>query len=70
MAINAYNTRQIKSILKAAHIFNVPESTICSRLQGVTPCIEKRANNYILIVSEEETLIKWAFIADKYGLPI
>ena len=52
------------------HIFNVPESTICSRLQGVTPYIEKCANNYILIVFEEETLIKWAFIVDKYGLPI
>ena len=55
---------------KAAHIFNVPKLTICSHLQGVTPHIEKYANNYILIVSKKETLIKWAFIANKCGLPI
>jgi helix-turn-helix, Psq domain. len=58
MAISAYKNQQIKSKLKAAQIFGVPESTLRERLAGIQPRSETRANSHKLTAFEEEVLVK------------
>ncbi|KKA21789.1 hypothetical protein T310_4188 [Rasamsonia emersonii CBS 393.64] len=70
MAIAAYKNQKVKSILKAAEIFGVPEATLRARLKGRQPRAETRANGHRLKAIEEETLIQRLLEADKRGFPI
>jgi hypothetical protein len=67
MAISAYKNKQIKSKLKAAEVFGVPESTLRERLSGVKPRTETRANSHRMTVIEEKSLVKHLLDADKRG---
>ncbi|KAI9035871.1 uncharacterized protein KD926_002803 [Aspergillus affinis] len=70
MAISAYRKGQIKSILRAAQVFAIPESTLRDRLNGATPRSETRANSHKLTQLEEETLLKQLLDADMRGFPM
>ena len=70
MAISAYKNKTIKSILKAANTFSVPEATLRTRLKGRQSRVEVRANRHKLTEFEEESLVKQLLDADKRGFPI
>lgn len=70
MAITAWKEKRVKSKLKAAEIFGVPESTLRERLAGVKPRSETRANGHKLTAIEEESLVKQLLDADKRGFSI
>jgi hypothetical protein len=70
MAITAWKQQKVKSKLKAAQIFSVPESSLRKRLSGVKPRTETRANSHKLTATEEETLVKRLLDADKRGFLI
>src|SRR5688500_3274859 len=70
MAISAYQTGQIESILRASKVFAVPESTLRDRLSGSKSRTETRANGHKLSIFEEESLLKRLLDADKRGFPI
>ncbi|KAJ5300123.1 hypothetical protein N7508_007366 [Penicillium antarcticum] len=67
LAIRAIEKGEIKSIREAARIFNVPRSTLRGRVNGQTFRPDTRANNHILTVQEEESLVKWIFDLDYRG---
>lgn len=56
LAIQAIKDKEISSIREAARRFNMPESTLRTRLRGTTNCAETRANSYKLTQTEEESL--------------
>ena len=70
MAIAAWNEKKFKSILKAAKVFEVPETTLREWLAGIKPQSETRANGYKLTEIEEESLVKQLLDADKRGFAI
>ncbi|ODM19019.1 hypothetical protein SI65_05636 [Aspergillus cristatus] len=70
MAITAWNEKKFKSILKAAKVFEVPETTLRERLAGIKPQSETRANGYKLTEIEEKSLVKQLLDADKQGFAI
>lgn len=70
MAVSAYKKGEIKSKLKASKIFDVPESTLRTRLDGVNPRSETRANGHKLTAIEEEVLTKRLLDADSRGFSI
>ena len=70
MAIAAWNEKKFKSILKAAKVFEVPETTLRERLAGIKPRSETRANGYKLTEIEEKSLVKQLLDADKRGFAI
>ena len=53
MAITAWKQQKVKSKLKAAQIFGVPESSLRKRLSGVKPRTETRANSHKLTATED-----------------
>jgi len=65
MAVAAYKNQKVKSKLKAAEIFGVPEATLRARLKGRQSHAETRANGHRLKAIEEETLIQQLLEADK-----
>jgi hypothetical protein len=70
MAMQAYKDQKIKSILKAAKVYAVPEKTLHARLKGRKPRAEIRANGHKLTEFEEELLLKRLLDADMRGFPI
>jgi hypothetical protein len=70
MAITAWKEKKVKSKLKAAEIFSVPESTLREQLAGIKPRSETRANGHKLTAIEEESLVKILLDADKRGFSI
>ena len=57
LAIKAIQTDQIPSIREAARQFNIPESTLRTRLAGTLLRSLTHANSHKLTQSEEESLI-------------
>jgi hypothetical protein len=49
---------KVKSIIKAAQIYGVAETTLRNQLTGIKPQSETRANGHKLTPIKEETLIK------------
>ena len=70
MAITAWNEKRFSSILEAAQVFEVPESTLRTRLAGIKLRSETRANGYKLTEVEEKSLVKQLLDADKQGFAI
>ncbi|CRL20012.1 Helix-turn-helix, Psq [Penicillium camemberti] len=56
LAIQAIKKQEISAIREAARRFNIPESTLRSRLRGTTFRANSRANLYKLTEIEEESL--------------
>lgn len=48
MAIAAWKEKKTRSILEAARVFQVPESTLRTRLAGIKPRMEACANGHKL----------------------
>jgi hypothetical protein len=67
LAIQAFKNQEISAIREAARRFEVPESTLRSRLRGTTFRAETRANSYKLTELEEESLQKWILSMDSRG---
>ena len=70
MAIAAWKEKKTRSILEAARVFEVPESTLHTQLAGIKPQPETCANSHRLTEIEEKSLIKKILDADKWGVPI
>ncbi|ODM16767.1 hypothetical protein SI65_07732 [Aspergillus cristatus] len=67
LAVQAIKKQEITSIHEAARRFNVPKSTLSTRLRGTTNRSELRANNHKLTETEEELLQKWILSLDDRG---
>lgn len=67
LAIQAIKKEEIKSIREAARCFNVPESTLRTRLRGTPNRAEARANGHKLTQFEEESLKQWILSLDLRG---
>jgi hypothetical protein len=70
MAVKAWEEKKTRSILEAARVFEVPESTLRRRLAGIKSRSETRANSHRLTEIEESSLVKQLLDADKRGFPI
>jgi transcriptional antiterminator len=64
LAIQAIQNQEFASICEAARQFNVPRSTLITRLNRVQTRAISRVNNLILIEIEEEYLEKWILSID------
>ena len=69
LAIQAIQKQEIRAVRAAARAFNVPESTLRTRLKGTTNRAETRANSHKLTEIEEESLKKWILSMDSRGAP-
>lgn len=67
LAISAIQKQEITSIHEAARPFNVPYSTLNTRLHGTTNRAETCANGYKLTQAEEESLVQWILSMDQRG---
>jgi len=67
LAIQAIKNQEISSIRGAARCFDVPESTLRTRLNGVQNRALSRANCLKLTETEEESLRKWILSMDSRG---
>jgi hypothetical protein len=67
LAIQAIKNQEIRSIREAARQFNVPNSTLATRLTGVQNRAVSRANGLKLTEIEEESLRKWIISMDSRG---
>jgi hypothetical protein len=67
LAIQVIKNQEISAIREAARRFNVPESTLRTRLRGTTFRAETRANSHKLTEIEEESLEKWILSIDRRG---
>jgi len=56
---------QYEYILKAAKVFEIPETTLRERLAGIKPRLETCINGYRLTEIEEKSFIKQLLDADK-----
>ncbi|RJE16844.1 Pogo transposable element, partial [Aspergillus sclerotialis] len=67
LAISAIQKKEIAAIREAARRFNVPKSTLRTRLRGAINRAETRANNHKLTEIEEDSLIQWILSMDQRG---
>jgi hypothetical protein len=64
LARHAYRQAQIDSIRTTATTYNVPRTTLQTRVHGIPPKRGSRAVNRLLIFTEEETLVRWILDMD------
>ena len=69
-ALNALVNGEIKSIRKAADVFQISKSTLSRRLQKTKSRIESHVSQQLLTPIEETTLENWIYRAAKLGTPI
>ena len=69
LAISNLKNEKIRSVRKAAEIYNISQSTLQNRINGMPYRAEKRANNHKLTQSEENSLVKWVLDLDRRRLP-
>jgi hypothetical protein len=69
-ALNALVNCEIKSLRRAALVFQIPYSTLQSRLRKRKSRIEGHISQQLLTPVEETTLESWIFRAAKLGAPI
>ena len=67
LAIQAIENGQIPSIRQATKLYNIPRSTLQTRLTGTATRLSTRANSHKLTESEEETLVNWILSLDSRG---
>ena len=70
LALNAFKNGQFKTKKSASLAFDVPETTLRRRIQGIASRAEKPANGQKLSITEESTLSTWILDMDKRGLPL
>lgn len=69
LAIASFQSDPRLSIRKLASSYNVPKSTLHTRLQGVQPKHETRSPNRKLLPTEEHSLVQWILDLDRRGYP-
>lgn len=69
LAIEAIRTSKNLSRRRAAKMYNVPESSLRDRMNGVTPQAEKHNARHNLTPTEEETLVRYILDLDSRGFP-
>ena len=67
LAIQAYKNREISSIRETARRFNIPNSTLATRLHGIQNHAISRVSLQKLTQIEEESLKKWILSMDLRG---
>jgi hypothetical protein len=67
LAISALKESQIQTVRQAARHFQVPESTLRTRIHGIASRAEKRANGHKLTENEEGSLLQWIISMDRRG---
>jgi hypothetical protein len=67
LAIQAIKNQEFSSIRKAAEGFDVPRSTLTTRLYGINYRAEIRVNNHKLTVYKEKSLHEWIISLDDRG---
>ena len=70
LAINSYKSGYFTSQREAAITYDVPKSTLQTRLNGIPARYEKRSVNLKLTNTEEQTLVNWILSMDERGLPV
>lgn len=70
LAINSYNSGYFTSIRSTADTYDVPESTLQTRLKGRPSRQEYRSVNHNLTDTEELILVDWILSMDEWGLPV
>jgi hypothetical protein len=69
LASQAINLNQIKSVRRAAELFDVPRSLLRRRLQGCQPPSTINARKRRLLTTEEQSLVQWILELDRRGFP-
>jgi len=67
LAINAITNQKVSSIRKAAHLYDIPESSIRARLKPKPITHDQRHH---LTPTEETTLVQWCIRMDERGAPL
>ena len=67
LAAQAIKKQEISTIREAARHFNVPKSTLSTRLQGIQNRANSRANSHKLTEIEEQSLYNWILSLDDRG---
>ena len=68
-AIAAYTCGDYTSISRTATIFNIPRTTLLSRLKGNLNRKQSHEKQQLLSTIEEEELVAWITNASKLGVP-
>ena len=69
LALQAYKNGHFTSVRGAADTYDVPESTLRSRVHGCSARRDLRSVNLNLTATEETTLVQWILSMDARGLP-
>lgn len=69
LAIQAIQRDKKLSRRCAAQIYNVPESTLCDRINGKTPKAEVHPKAHRLTITKEEAIVKYVLDLDMRELP-
>ena len=67
LAIQAIKNQEISSVHKAAHIYKVPETTLCEHCHGIINRVISCTNSHKLTEIEEQSLQKWIISLDDCG---
>ncbi|APA14950.1 hypothetical protein sscle_14g097200 [Sclerotinia sclerotiorum 1980 UF-70] len=67
LAIEAIRTSQNLSIRKAAKLYNIPHTTLTSRMNGILPLTERRPANHKMTKLEEKLLLQYILDMDERG---
>jgi hypothetical protein len=68
LAVEALHSGQIRSIRKAAAVFDIPKSTLHERVKGSTTRQESQVNSRKLRPTEEAALVQWIESMDDRGM--
>jgi hypothetical protein len=69
LSVRAIQAGQISSTQKAAHLYNVPRSTLRRRVTGTLPQAVTNARKRKLHPTEEQSLVDWILDLDRRGFP-
>ncbi|EDO04977.1 hypothetical protein SS1G_07461 [Sclerotinia sclerotiorum 1980 UF-70] len=67
LAIEAIRISQNLSIRKAAKLYNIPYTTLTSRMNGILPLTERRSANHKMTELEEKSLLQYILDMDERG---
>lgn len=70
LALKDFKNGQHKTKKAAALAYDIPETTLCWQIEGITSHSKKTSNYQKLSTTEESTLSEWILDMDKRGLPV
>lgn len=69
LAIASYRNNPTESIRALAKAFNIPQSTLHTRIHSTQPRSETASVNRKLSAVEEQSLVQWILDLDRRGFP-